>query len=198
VPLIVVLAASYFLHEDLGTDALIVALLLGSLSAWLVNIRHMVDTGRALAEGSTGALLAIGNTAAVVGFGAVAKAAPAFGVAVHWVTHLPGDPLISASLAVTLIAGMTGSASGGQVIALPILAPHFLGLGVNPEQLHRAVALSSGVLDALPHNGYLVTTIRAICKETHAAAYPACFAVAVVVTGVGLILCLALFKLGIT
>ena len=58
--------------------------------------------------------------------------------------------------------------SGNRITAI---APHYLELGVNPEHLHRVVSISSGALDSLPHNGYVVTTIRAICKETHAAAY---------------------------
>ncbi|MFY8134074.1 MAG: GntP family permease, partial [Aquimonas sp.] len=143
------------------------------------------------------ALIAIGNTAAVVGFGAVAKVAPAFMLIVDWVTHLPGGGLVSAAVAVSIVAAITGSASGGQVIALPILAPIFLGQGVNPEQLHRSVAISSGVLDSLPHNGYVVTTIRAICGDTHRAAYGPVAALTVVVPGLGLVLCLLLFALGL-
>jgi H+/gluconate symporter-like permease len=98
---------------------------------------------------------------------------------------------------VSIVAAITGSASGGQAIALPILAPIFLGQGVNPEQLHRSVAISSGVLDSLPHNGYVVTTIRAICGETHRAAYGPMAALTVVVPGLGLVLCLLLFALGL-
>jgi len=92
---------------------------------------------------------------------------------------------------------MTGSASGGQAIALPILGPHYIDQGVDPEQLHRVVAISSGALDSLPHNGYVVTTIRAICGETHAAAYPAMAALTVAVPLAGLILCLGLFGIGL-
>jgi H+/gluconate symporter-like permease len=110
---------------------------------------------------------------------------------------MPGDGLISSAIAVSVIAGMTGSASGGQAIALPILAPHFLSLGVNAEHLHRVVALASGALDVLPHNGYVVTTIRAICGDTHKRAYPALAALAAVVPTLGLILCLLLFAFGL-
>jgi H+/gluconate symporter-like permease len=197
IPLAVVLIVSFLWHDELQTSALIVALLAGSIAAWLVNQRHIAHLGRTLGDASTGALIAIGNTAAVVGFGAVAKLAPAFEVAVDAVTHLPGSPIVSAAVAVSLIAAMTGSASGGQAIALPILAPHFLAEGANPEQLHRAVAISSGGLDSLPHNGYVVTTIRAICGETHQAAYPAVAAMTVIVPLLGLILCLMLFALGL-
>jgi endonuclease/exonuclease/phosphatase family metal-dependent hydrolase len=104
-------------------------------------------------------------------FGAIAKLSPAFTAAVDALTSLPGNPLVGAALAVTLIAGLTGSASGGQAIALPILAPHYLDLGVDAQALHRVVAIASGGLDSLPHNGYVVTTIRGVCRETHRSAY---------------------------
>jgi len=196
IPLLLVLGISFTTHDQLGTSALILALLAGCIGAALINIRHLHKPGEALAEGGTGALIAIGNTAAVVGFGTVARISPAFDAAVVWVTGLPGSGLVSAAVAVSAIAAMTGSASGGQAIALPILGPHYIDQGVNPDQLHRVVAISSGALDSLPHNGYVVTTIRAICKETHAAAYAPMGALTVIVPLLGLILCLGLFALG--
>ncbi|HMA98160.1 MAG TPA: GntP family permease [Wenzhouxiangella sp.] len=197
IPLMLVLGVSFTTHDDLGTSALIVALLAGCIGAALINLRHLDRPGEALAEGGTGALIAIGNTAAVVGFGTVAKVSPAFDAAVVWVTGLPGSGLVSAAAAVSAIAAMTGSASGGQAIALPILGPHYIEQGVDPDQLHRVVAISSGALDSLPHNGYVVTTIRAICKETHAAAYGAMGALTVIIPLAGLVLCLALFAVGL-
>lgn len=140
-------------------------------------------------------MIAITNTCAVVGFGTVAQLAPAFQDVLAAVQALPGDPLIGAAIAVTVIAGLTGSASGGQTIALPLLAPHYLGVGADPAELHRVVAIASGALDSLPHNGYVVTTIRAICGETHRRAYGAVAALTVVVPTVGLILALALFAI---
>lgn len=195
-PLTVVLAVSFALHERFGTSALIVALLAGCLSTVALMYARFRGIEKALSDGAVGALVAIGNTAAVVGFGAVAKAAPAFTAAVDAVTHLPGGGLLSAAVAVSVIAAMTGSASGGQAIALPILAPHFLGQGVNAEALHRTVAISSGVLDSLPHNGYVVTTIRAICRETHRDAYGPMGALTVLVPLVGLALAVLLLSWG--
>jgi len=192
-----VLVVSFAFHDSLQTSALILALLAGCIATWICCGRYSRDHQKALAEGSTGALIAIGNTAAVVGFGAVAKVSPAFTLAVDAITHMPGSGVATAALAVSVIAAMTGSASGGQVIALPILGPHYLDQGVDPDQLHRAVAISSGVLDSLPHNGYVVTTIRAICKETHAAAYAPMGALTVIVPGMGLLLCLGLFWIGL-
>ena len=141
-------------------------------------------------------MVAIGNTAAVVGFGGVARNVPAFQTAVDAMTNIPGSPLIGAAIAVSVIAGMTGSSSGGQAIALPLLAPHYMDMGVNAEALHRVVAISSGALDSLPHNGYVVTTIQSIAGETHSAAYGAVGAVTVVVPAIGVVLAIILFSFG--
>jgi H+/gluconate symporter-like permease len=192
-PLLVVLLLSFFLHDILQQTALIVALLGGVLSIVIINYKYFYNMSSAINVGTTGALVAIGNTSAVVGFGAVAKVSPAFTAAVDLMTQMPGNELVGAAVAVSVIAGLTGSASGGQAIALPLVAPQYLDMGVNPEQLHRVVAISSGALDTLPHNGYVVTTIRAICKETHQRAYWSMAALTGVVPIVGVALALCLF-----
>lgn len=194
-PIILVLIASFFLHHQLKQAALIVSLSLGIAATYLFNYSYFKNTGAALSSGAMGALMAIANTAAVVGFGAVAKEADGFKELVTYMTAIPGTPLLSAAIAVTVIAGLTGSASGGQVIALPLLAPQYLAQGVDPSALHRVVALASGGLDAMPHNGYVVTTIRGICRETHQRAYLPLAAMMVVVTTVGMLLAVLLFML---
>ncbi|AEF03829.1 GntP family permease [Alteromonas naphthalenivorans] len=194
IPLLVVLCISFFLHEALAQLALIVALGGGVLTLLIINRAHFHNLQAAINTGTTGALVAIGNTAAVVGFGAIAKNTEAFQQTVALMTQIPGNELIGAAIAISVIAGLTGSASGGQAIALPLLAPHYLDQGVQPEQLHRIVSISSGALDSLPHNGYVVTTIRAICHETHKAAYGAVAALTVVVPVIGLALAIGLFS----
>lgn len=194
-PLLVVLGLSFTLHDVLAQSALIVALLGGVLTLLIINFRFFQNIGSAINLGTTGALVAIGNTSAVVGFGAVAKNTEAFQLAVEVMTNMPGNELLGAAVAVSVIAGLTGSASGGQAIALPLVAPHYIDAGVNPEQLHRVVAISSGALDTLPHNGYVVTTIRAICKETHQRAYWSMAALTAVIPLIGVALALALFIL---
>ncbi|SEH43118.1 H+/gluconate symporter [Halobacillus karajensis] len=194
IPLFVVLAFSFIFHDSLGKSALIVALLGGCTATIIISFKYFKDIWKAVSEGTMGALIAIANTSAVVGFGGVAKATPAFNQTVEAMTNIPGSPLIGSAIAICVIAGMTGSASGGQAIALPLLSPHYLDIGVNPEQLHRVAAISSGALDSLPHGGYVVTTIRAIAGETHKDAYPAFGALTVVVPLLGVILAVVLFS----
>ncbi|MGM7720780.1 GntP family permease [uncultured Metabacillus sp.] len=197
IPLLVVLIISFVFHDSLQQSALIIALLGGVIAAYLLNRKYFTSFWNAVSEGTLGALIALGNTAAVVGFGGVAKAVPAFEVAVNAMTSIPGSPLIGGAIAVSVIAGMTGSASGGQAIALPLLAPHYMDMGVNPEALHRVVAISSGALDSLPHNGYVVTTIRGICGESHQDAYYPVGALTVIVPALGVVLAIILFSFGL-
>ncbi|MFL0801981.1 MAG: GntP family permease [Agarilytica sp.] len=197
IPLFVVLGCSFFLHDTLQQDALIVALLGGCIALALIGFRYVEDLNGMISDGTTGALLAIGNTAAVVGFGSVAKLSPAFGVIVSTMTGLEGNELISAAIAITAVAGLTGSASGGQTIALPELAPHYLENGVDPEHLHRITAIASGALDTMPHNGYIVTTIRVICSETHKSAYWPMAAVTTLIPLLGVSLAILLISFGL-
>ncbi len=184
-----------FSEDGLGKWGLVVALGSGCIAAAAVGHRYSAQLPDALSGGATGAVIAIVNTCAVVGFGSIAKLSPAFGAVLEGLESLPGDPLIGAAIAVTVIAGLTGSASGGQTIALPLIADPYLEAGAKPDELHRVVAISSGALDSLPHNGYVVTTIRAICNETHQSAYLPLAALTVVVPMVGLAIAIALFVL---
>ena len=197
IPLAIVLILSFVFHDKLGTSALIIALTSGIVATYLINRKYFQNISNALSEGTMGAIIAIANTAAVVGFGGVVKVTDSFQSAVDLMTNIPGSPLIGGAIAVAVIAGLTGSSSGGQTIALPLLAPHYLDMGVNADALHRTIAISSGSLDTLPQGGYVVTTIRSIANEEYKDAYPAMAAVTVIVPIIGLILAIILFSLGL-
>ena len=107
--------------------------------------------------GATSAISAIMNTSAVVGFGAVVKTIPLFQVILDALLSIPGPPLVGAAVAITVICGLTGSASGGLGIAVPLIGPSYVAMGVVPEALHRVASIASGALDSVPHNGYIVT-----------------------------------------
>jgi H+/gluconate symporter-like permease len=171
------------------------AIFLGVAAGVIAMRRQLKDVWNCFGEGFVNGLLAVGSTSAVVGFGAAMKDLRSFQMVVDWVTHLPGDPLISAAIAMAVIAAIAGSASGGQGIALPIIKPIYVDqLGVAPRALHRIIAISSGSLDSLPANGYLVMLIRNICGETHAHAYGPIFVTTVLVPAAGTVTAIALFK----
>lgn len=116
---------------------------------------------RKLIPGAIGAVL---NTSAAVGFGTVVRAVPGFAELTNILLSIPGNPLISLSVAVNLLAGATGSASGGMGIALAALGTKYLELsktsGISAQAFHRIASLSSGGLDTLPHNGAVLTLLN--------------------------------------
>ncbi|GIX23317.1 MAG: citrate transporter [Caldimonas sp.] len=173
-----------------GVWAIIVALavsivwLLATLGRRLPSWRETVDTG------ASAAVLPIFNTASQVGYGAVIASLAGFALIRDAVLGLsPGNPLISLSVAVNVLAGITGSASGGMSIALSTLGQTYLELGqaagIAPELLHRVTAIATGGLDALPHNGAVITLLS-ICGLTHRQSYADIFVVAVAVPLVSL------------
>ena len=90
-------------------------------------------------------------------------------------------------MAVNVLAGITGSASGGLSIALDVMSQHFLTLaqeqGISPEFLHRIAAMASGGMDTLPHNGAVITLL-AITGLTHRESYIDIFAITILKTAI--------------
>lgn len=172
-----------------------VSVLLGVISGMVVfyNKINVKDFPGLFGRGATGALSAICNTCAVVGFGTVVKNVPAFQTLIDAVTHLPGPALLGAALAVTVICGITGSASGGLGIAIPIVGPVYVAMGVAPAALHRVTAIASGALDSMPHNGYIVTLLN-LCGTNHKEAYMPIFNITVVLPIIAATLAIVLFQ----
>ena len=140
------------------------------------------------AEGSkaavAGALLASMNTAAEYGFGGVIAALPGFTVIKNALSAIP-NPLINEAITVTVLAGITGSASGGMSIALAAMADDFIAAAqaanIPLEVLHRVASMASGGMDTLPHNGAVITLL-AVTGLTHRQSYKDIFAITVLKT----------------
>jgi H+/gluconate symporter-like permease len=141
-----------------------------------------------LAEGSksavSGALLAAMNTASEYGFGAVIASLPGFLVLADWLKGIP-NPLVNEAVTVTLLAGITGSASGGMSIALAAMSEQFIAAAhaanIPLEVLHRVAAMASGGMDTLPHNGAVITLL-AVTGLTHREAYKDIFCITLIKT----------------
>jgi H+/gluconate symporter-like permease len=120
-----------------------------------------------------GALLASMNTAAEYGFGGVIAALPGFLLVRDALSVIP-NPLVNQAISVTVLAGITGSASGGLSIALAAMADQFIAgaqaAGIPLEVLHRVASMASGGMDTLPHNGAVITLL-AVTGLTHRQSY---------------------------
>ena len=166
--------------------ALILALTIGVIAAMLINVpRVKTKLASGLTAAAMGALLAIFNTASEVGFGNVVKTLPGFKLVQEWILSSSSNPLVSEAVAVNVLAGITGSASGGLSIALEVMGKQYLemanAIGLSPELLHRIASMASGGMDTLPHNGAVITLL-AITGLTHRQSYKDIFAITVIKT----------------
>tara|TARA_R110002094_G_scaffold116427_2_gene112312 strand:+ start:953 stop:2338 length:1386 start_codon:yes stop_codon:yes gene_type:complete len=168
-----------------GIWAIIVALVASILMVIAANWKRFEDVKDSVNQGTMGSLLPIFNTASEVGYGAVIASLPAFLILRDNVLDLfPDNPLASLAVAVNVLAGITGSASGGMSIALNALGEQFAEMGraqgISMGLMHRVTALSSGGFDALPHNGAVITLLS-ICGLTHRQSYADIFVCAVAI-----------------
>lgn len=160
---------------SLGLWSIIIALVVAIISLIVLKIGHWGNLKESLNKGTYSSMLPIFNTASEVGYGAVIASLAGFAILRDSVLNLtPNNPLISEAVAMTTLAGITGSSSGGLSIALPILGKEYLAMataqGINPELLHRVAVMAAGGLDTLPHSGAVIT-LFAICHLTHKQSY---------------------------
>lgn len=166
--------------------AIIMALLVGIITSIAYDWKRVTKgfkDGVNTAIG--GSLLATMNTGAEYGFGGVIAALPGFAKISDGISTTFTNPLVNGAVTTTTLAGMTGSASGGMGIALGAMAEKYnqaiAAANIPPEVMHRVVAMASGGMDTLPHNGAVITLL-AVTGLTHKQSYRDIFAITVIKT----------------
>ncbi|MDN3452462.1 MULTISPECIES: GntP family permease [unclassified Psychrobacter] len=160
---------------SLGLWSIIISLIVACVVLILLRIGHWNNLQKTINRGTYDSMLPIFNTASEVGYGAVIASLAGFLIIRDSILNLnPDNPLISEAVAMTTLAGITGSASGGLSIALSTLGEDYLRMAVNagidPELMHRVAVMAAGGLDTLPHSGAVITLL-AICGLTHKQSY---------------------------
>lgn len=157
-----------------GLWALIIALIVSCLVLLLIRLRGWTNLRETINKGVLGSMLPILNTASEVGYGSVIAVLAGFAIIRNAVLNVSDNPLISEAVAMNILAGITGSSSGGMSIALQTLGEDYLRMahasGIDPALLHRVAVMSAGVFDTLPHCGAIITLLS-ICKLTHRQSY---------------------------
>lgn len=196
VPLIVV-----FITLNVLKWHIVISLILGILVCALFHPGKIRRLPAAISEGAKGSVTAIMNSACAVGFGSVIRIVPGFALLTALLIGQASSPhalLFSEALSTSVLAGATGSASGGLSIALEAFADQYLSmagsLGIRPEILHRVASIAAGSLDKLPHNGAVITLL-AVSHCTHKDSYKDIFVVSVIIPIIAMILLLLVWGL---
>jgi len=157
-----------------GLWSIILAMVIACVVVAVLNwdrYARLLDT---LNKGTVGSFLPIMNVASEVAYGAVIASLAAFITVREALKGLFTDPVVSLFVVVNVLAGMTGSASGGLSLALGALGEYYAHAaqiaGISPQIMHRVATLASGGMDILPHNGAVITLLS-ICALTHRESY---------------------------
>lgn len=137
-----------------------VSLALGALVCYVLYFNKFANIMNTLSEGCLSTMKTVMNVSAVVGFGGVIEKVPGFDYVINNLDKIPGPPLIQLAIATNIVAGITGSASGGEGISLRVFAPRFMNQGIDPAIIHRIVNISCYGLDSLPHNGSVINRLN--------------------------------------
>ncbi|HOM14656.1 MAG TPA: GntP family permease, partial [Rubrivivax sp.] len=162
------------LSAVLGIWSIIAAMVVAVVVVVILNRSRLTDLVNTLNKGTLGSLLPMANVASEVAYGAVIASLAAFAVVREALRTVSPDPVVSLWVVVTVLAGMTGSASGGMSLALGAMGEYYAqaaqAAGIDPQIMHRMAALGSAAMDILPHNGAVITLL-AICGLTHKESY---------------------------
>ncbi|MDC2867023.1 GntP family permease [Bacillus sp. BP-3] len=170
----------------LGVWSVELALITGIIATLLLHWKRVfVDFQTGLNASIGGALLAAMNTGAEYGFGGVISSLPGFGVIRDGISTTFTNPLINGAITTNVLAGITGSASGGMGIALSAMSDKYIAAAeqfhIPLEVMHRIIAMASGGMDTLPHNGAVITLL-AVTGLTHKQSYRDIFAITIIKT----------------
>ena len=157
-----------------GNWSLIIALFVGIIITVVLNFKRFDDVVKTMTVGTNGSFLAIFNTASETGYGNVIAGLSAFAIISSGIVSISSNPLVGTAVSSSVLAGVTGSASGGLSIALETMGKQFLEIavsrGINPQVLHRVASIACGGMDTLPHNGAVITLLG-ITGMTHKDSY---------------------------
>ena len=154
---------------------------LATVLGWKNLPNKLATLNRGVAQVGTAPVM----TAVSVGFGGAVLACQGAQVILETIASLPVNPIISLSLAASFAGVLTGNGGGGCDVAMNLLSQPYLSMGVQPEILHRVVAIATAGFSCLPHNGMLLT-VSDTCGFAAKDSYPYIFGSTIIASFVGL------------
>lgn len=172
------------------------ALIGGTIVCVILYIKKFENLFSSLGTGAMDGAKTLIIVAAVVGFGGVVSASPGYAFIIGGLVKIPVSPLVQLVIGVNIVAGITGSASAGESIALNTFAKDFLNMGYSPDVIHRVTAISCQGLDSLPHGSSIINQLQ-VARLTHKEGYKHVFVLACLIPFAGGFVAVLCFYLGL-
>ncbi|WP_167399216.1 hypothetical protein [Planococcus maitriensis] len=137
-------------------NIIIVALIVAIILSAILFHKQIAYQKEVLNEGATDSLSSTITTGSTIAFGSITTSVPAFTSVFKMIQSIPGPPILPLMIGTGLISGITASAVGAIGISVQNFAPIYLDMGLDPETVHRTIAISSGALAIVPYSGFLI------------------------------------------
>ena len=153
IPMIILIGVLFISQRYITpTYAVCIASILGTLAVYAMNWKRIANKINTLNAGLTNGIIPLINACGIIAFGAVVQNTPAFQELIGYVISINLNPLVTTFIAVNILAGVSGSGSGGLRIFMESMSQQLLATGVNANALHRVSTIACIGLDSLPHN----------------------------------------------
>ncbi|WP_285766684.1 GntP family permease [Peribacillus sp. SI8-4] len=138
-------------------NILIIGLVVAIIVSAFVFNKFIPSQKALINEGASGSIMPVFLTSSAVAFGVIITLAPGFKYISDTILGIPGNPLISLSVASAVFGAITGSSSGALGIVMQAFGQSYLDMGINADVIHRVSAIASSVLTIMPHTGVVLT-----------------------------------------
>ena len=122
-------------------NIIIVALIVAIVMSAILFRKQIAQQKEVLSQGANESLSSTITTGSTIAFGSIATSVPAFKGVFQLIQSIPGPPILSLMIGTGLISGITASAVGAIGISVANFAPIYLEMGLDPETIHRAIAI---------------------------------------------------------
>ena len=136
----------------------IYAVAVGCLSAIALFRKALDNPVKTLNNGFMDGIVPVALVGSLIGFGKVVAITPAFASVKEWLFALPIGGAAKVVVIESVIAAITGSATGALTLALDMFAKDFLTWGLDPGTIHRLVVTASLGFDTTPWNAFAILT----------------------------------------
>ena len=172
-----------------------------TMVAWLLSValfwKHIGGKNGFLAccaEGGKAAFGPVSSVGAIVGFTSVVQTLPAFQEMLDAIFALNVPAVVILILAISLVAGLTGSSSSAIRVGIPLISAQCQEAGLSAALIHRVSCYACSTIDTLPWSTAIIINLG-IADLKMKDGYPPMFVATCLATVCGTVACAAFMYL---
>lgn len=157
VPLLLLVGLFNFFSMNIFTATIISWLV--SIALFFPYINGKAELMESCVEGGKTAFGPISSVASIVGFAAVVQTLPGFQTLLDSIFELNVPAAVILIIAISLVAGLTGSSTSAVRIGIPLVSVRCQAAGLSKAFIHRVSCFASSTIDTLPWSTAIIINL---------------------------------------